>query len=213
MRQIFDGVYSKNRMIMTENSCKGFRVYGEKLIHEGKKEYRFWDPYRSKLSAAISNGLRNFNIKRNSSVLYLGASSGTTPSHIADIAKIVYCVEISKRMVRKLIEVAEKKDNMVVILADASKPLEYSNKISAVDFIYQDVAQPNQAEILMKNSEIFNPSYSMLAIKARSIDVVRNPKDIFKEEVRKLRKYSVLETVALQPFHKDHVLVNLKYGV
>lgn len=213
MKQIFDGVYIKNRMILTENSCKGFRVYGEKLIHEGKKEYRVWDPFRSKLAAAISNGLKNLPITGNSSVLYLGASSGTTPSHIADIAKTVYCVEVSKRMMRELIEVAERKKNMIPILADASKPQEYSNKITSVDFIYQDVAQPNQADILMKNSVLFNPRHSILAIKARSINVVKNPKDVFKEEVKKLSNYRVVENIRLQPFHKDHMLLSLKYGL
>jgi len=198
-------------MILTENSCKGFRVYGEKLIHEGKKEYRVWDPFRSKLAAAISNGMKNLYITKNTSVLYLGASSGTTPSHIADIAKTVYCVEISKRMMRELIEVAKRKKNMIPILADASKPEQYSNKIASVDFIYQDVAQPNQADILMKNSTLFNPSYSIIAIKARSINVAKNPKDVFKEEIKKLSNYTIIENIRLQPFHKDHMLLSLKY--
>jgi len=103
MNQIFDGVYREGRNILTKNKFKGNTVYGEKIIYEKGNEYRLWDPERSKLAAAIQNGLRNFTIKKDYNVLYLGASSGTTPSHVADISNLVFAVEISKRMMRNLI--------------------------------------------------------------------------------------------------------------
>lgn len=212
MKQIFDRVYKEGRNIATKNKFKGNTVYGEKIISEKGNEYRIWDPERSKLSAAIQNGLKNFTIKKDYNVLYLGASSGTTPSHISDITNMVFAVEISKRMMRNLLQVANIRTNIIPILADASKPEAYMDRVLSVDFIYQDVAQPNQAEILNKNAEIFKPKFAMLAIKARSINVVKNPSQIFKKEIAKLKNFEVLEIIKLYPYDKDHVLVNLRYN-
>ena len=56
---------------------------------EGKTEYRVWNPFRSKLVAAILGGVDKIHIKPGSKVLYLGAASGTTVSHVADIVEPV----------------------------------------------------------------------------------------------------------------------------
>lgn len=211
MKEIFPGVFRFNSEIATENSSIGFRVYGEKLIRKNGKEFRVWDPYRSKLAAGILNGLKFLPISERTNVLYLGASSGTTASHIADITKgFVFCVEFSSRMMQELIQICEKRKNMVPIFADANKPEQYTF-IATIDLIYQDVSQKNQAEILLKNSNIFMPEYVIIAIKARSIDSIQEPKKIFIQEIEKLKsKFNVLQIINLKPYDKDHVLVNLK---
>ena len=50
-----------------------------------KIEYRVWNPFRSKLAAAIVGGIEKIYMKPGSKVLYLGAASGTTVSHVADL--------------------------------------------------------------------------------------------------------------------------------
>ena len=82
IKEIFNGIYKNGRDIFTVSYAPGTRVYGEKIIKEGSKEFRNWDPTRSKLGAALLNGLKQNPIKEGSIVLYLGASTGTTPSHI-----------------------------------------------------------------------------------------------------------------------------------
>lgn len=211
VEELFPGVYRIDGKLATENKTIGFRVYGEKLLRKKGKEYRDWDTFRSKLAAAIRNGLKSLPIRRDSSVLYLGASGGTTASHIADISEIVYCVEFSKRMMHELLPICEKKRNMIPILGDASKPMGYYHTTGKIDVIYQDVAQPNQADILLRNVELFKPTHAMLAIKARSINSVKMPKKVFEEEIGKLKgKCEILQTIKLKPFNKDHVLVNLE---
>lgn len=213
MKQIFPGVYQLKDGLATENLTPGFKVYDEKLIKIDDREYRTWDPMRSKLAAAIINKLQTFPFRRDSTVLYLGASAGTTPSHLSDIchAGTIYCLEFSKRMMRELIMVCEKKHNMVPILGDARYPEKYAQNISTVDVIYQDVAQPNQAEILLKNTKLFKPRYAMLAIKSRSINAVKTPKQVFREETEKLSEtFEVLQSIDLRPYDKDHILLNLK---
>lgn len=212
MKQAFPGVYNIDGQLYTENSAKGFRVYGERLLKRNDKEYRAWDPFRSKLAAAILKGLRTLPMRRDSSVLYLGASTGTTASHIADLTfGFVYCVEISQRMMRELMQVCKAKENMIPILGDARNPASYSTLVSGADFIYQDVAQKNQAEILLRNMDFYKAKTALVSIKARSISSVKNPKEVFREELGKLReKYDVVETIDLKPYDKDHVMASVR---
>ncbi len=211
LREIFPGVYLYGDLLLTRNLVPGQRVYGEKLLKIGGEEYRAWDPYRSKLAGAIKKGMRTLHIRPGSKVLYLGAAEGTTASHVSDIVGkegIVYCVDVSPRVMPKLLSVAEKRDNMIPILADARKPEEYRELVvTGVDVIYQDVAQPDQAEILLKNAEVYGPSFAHMAVKARSIDVTADPEEVFKKE-RKIveRFFSVEEIVYLDPYDKDHAM-------
>ena len=209
----FTGVYRIKGKLATLNSSPGYRVYDEKLVQKGGKEYRLWDPYRSKLSVAILKGLKEFPFKEDSNVLYLGASSGTTASHLADVCSqgLIYCVEFSRRMMRELLPVAMKKGNMIPLLADATHPDEYIHRVASIDIIYQDVAQPNQAEILIRNSEKFSPRSAMLAIKSRSINAIKSPKKVFREETEKLKDmFHILQIIDLRPYDKDHIFLNLK---
>jgi fibrillarin-like pre-rRNA processing protein len=209
--QKFNGVYEIEGHVATENLNQGIKVYGERLVEIEDKEYRIWDPRRSKLAAAILNGLETFPFEDDSKVLYLGASAGTTPSHISDISKngLIYCVEFSPRMMRNLMDVCNERKNMIPILDDATKPKNYMNLVQKVDIIYSDVAQPNQSELFMDNMRLYlkEDGIGILMLKARSIDVTKAPKKIFKEEESKLKThgFKVVEKVKLEPYEKDHM--------
>jgi len=217
IKEIFNNVYEIDlgdgiRRIGTKSLVPSKRVYGEKLIEIDGIEYRIWNPNKSKLSAAIINGLKNMPIKRGSKVLYLGSSAGTTPSHVADITENspIYSVEFAPRIMREFLEVCRDRKNLIPILGDANMPNTYSNIVETVDVIFEDVAQPNQGEILVKNAEWFlkKNGYGMISIKARSIDVVRDPKEIFKEQKEILIKggFEIVDEVNIEPFEKDHIL-------
>jgi fibrillarin-like pre-rRNA processing protein len=203
-------IYVKDEDIATKNITPGLRVYGEKLISEDDNEYRVWNPHRSKLGAALLNGLENFNLDKDSKVLYLGASTGTTVSHISDIVTegIIYAVEFSPVSMRKLNNLCKNRPNIAPLLNDATKPKNYLDLVEKVDLVYCDVAQPNQSELCMKNMDLFlkENGQGLLMIKARSIDVVQKPKKIFKEEERKLKSngFAILQKVKLEPYEKDH---------
>jgi len=115
-------------------------------------------------------------------------------------------------MMRNLFIVCSKKKNMIPIVGDARFPERYAQNIGPVDVIYQDIAQPNQAEILLKNTGKFSPKYAMLAIKSRSINAVKSPKTGLQRGNRqtagKIRHTPDHET--MQPYDKDHVLLNTK---
>jgi fibrillarin-like pre-rRNA processing protein len=212
--ELDDGV----QKLATVNSAPGIQVYGEKLIKSGGVEYRLWDPYRSKLAAAIVLDIRDVPIVMGSKVLYLGAASGTTASHISDIVGprgVVYCVEISSRPMRDLLLVCSHRPNMVPMLADASKPSRYCSLVGKVDVVYQDVAQPEQSEILLANARAFlrGGGHAMLALKAKSVDVTKESREIFREEMERLEKeFEILDVKVLEPYEHDHAMFLMRKG-
>ncbi len=215
MESIFQGVYKKGGLILTLNAVPGEKVYNERIVKEGGEEYRAWDPFRSKLAAAIRKGLKNFPFKKDSKVLYLGASTGTTISHLSDIVGgegEIYSVEISAEPMKSLLRLCEKRENVIPIHADARKPGEYE-EVGTVEVIYQDVAQPDQDDILINNAKKFliKGGMAMICIKSQSIDVTKQPTTVFKEVLGKLEKeFEILEKIKLEPFDKDHLFVVLR---
>ncbi len=204
---------------VTVSLSSGTLVYGEQVISEEGRELRVWDPYRSKLAASLVHGLSVFAFSKGVSVLYLGASSGTTASHVSDLVGdegIVYCVEFAPRVMRNLIQVCTTRENMVPILADAHHPEDYMQIPELVDIIYQDVAQPDQAEILITNAKRFlKPGgTAYIAVKARSIDVVAKPSDVFLKEEQKLKNagFTIVDRISLEPFSSDHIFISMIFS-
>jgi fibrillarin-like pre-rRNA processing protein len=204
-----------SQRLATKNLAVGRSVYGERLVKSKDAEYRIWDPYRSKLAAAILKGLQAVPIRPGNKVLYLGAASGTTASHVSDIVGEtghVFCVEFASRSIRELVNnVCAFRPNMSPILADARFPERYSTIVSKVDNIYCDIAQPEQAKVLADNADMFliKKGWIMLAIKAQSIDVTKEPTQIYKQEIKTLqnRGFDVKESVHLEPYDKAHAMI------
>ena len=212
MKEIFPGVWKKGDSILTQNLVPGSKVYGEQLVKEKKVEFRVWNPYRSKPAAGIARGLKSFPLRPGMKILYLGIASGTTASHFSDIIGkdgAIYGVEISERSIRDLNHVAEKRGNIIPILANARRPQDYS-WVEPVDVVFQDVATDDQSEILIRNAEKFLKSkgFAMLSIKSRSIDVTKPPREIYRKELEKLQgHFEILEKIELDPYENDHMLV------
>lgn len=215
IREIFPGVFFINNLLATLNANPGKRVYDEKLMKIDGKEYRLWDPYRSKLAGAIKKGLETFPFAPRSKILYLGASTGTTVSHLSDIAGPegeIYAVEIATQVIKRLLTLADKRNNIIPIHDDARQPHNYK-EVGEVDAIYQDVAQPDQTDILIKNSKMFlkNSGIAMIAIKSQSIDVTKKPDDVFDVALKELEPhFEILEKYKLEPFDHDHLFVVLR---
>jgi fibrillarin-like pre-rRNA processing protein len=210
MRQIFPGIFEENRRLYTLNQTPGQKYFDEDLVHAGNDEYRTWSPMRSKLAAAIVKGLPEFPIKGNDKIIYLGAAHGYTVSFLSDIAKdgVILALDFAPRVVRDLVFVAEKRRNILPLLANANKPETYSSIIGTADIVYQDVAQRNQIDIFLKNCNmLLKPGgFGMLALKARSVDVLQNPQSIFLAARKELEKKLIVHDVRqLSPLQKDHV--------
>ena len=200
----------KEDLLVTKNLTPGESVYGEKRISvdspetpgtDGeinapaglKTEYRVWNPFRSKLAAGILGGLDDIYIRPGASVLYLGAASGTSVSHVADIVGPngrVYAVEFSHRSGRDLITMATHRTNVIPIIEDARHPLRYRMLVGMVDVVFADVAQPDQARIVGLNAHLFLKVGGgvLVSIKANCIDSTAKPEVVFANEVKKMRE-------------------------
>ena len=213
MQEIVPGVFKIGKRIYTKSLIREQTGSGENIIKDGV-EFRNWDPFHSKLASAIIKGLKP-NLHESDVVLYLGAASGTTISHISDILTkgFVFGVEFASRVFRDLYLVAEKRPNLAIILEDANHPERYSRFLSSVDFLYQDIAQKNQVDIFIKNAEFFlkENGFSILCVKSRSIDVVKKPKKVFSHVRSELEKYfAIVDFRTLEPFQKDHAIFLVK---
>jgi len=213
----------KEDALCTKNLTPGFSVYGEKRISTDKdnteeEEFRVWNPFRSKLAAAILGGVDDIYLRPGMRVLYLGAANGTTVSHISDIIGkegVVYAVEFSHRSGRDLLALAKRRTNIVPIIEDARHPQKYRMFLSMVDLIFSDVAQPDQARIVIINAHHFlrTGGHFIVTIKASCIDSTAEASLIFAREIQKLQKESFrpFEQITLEPYERDHAIVLGRY--
>lgn len=214
MKEIHPGIFlqegGRRRRLLTRNLVPGRKAHQEFLVQHNGVEYREWNPGRSKLGAGIMKGMRMPRVGE--IVLYLGAASGNTVSYISDFLGpegMIFAVEFSPKVMRQLVYLAEVRPNIAPILADASQPQRYLSQAVLCDFMFQDVAQREQVDIFLKNARLLlkPQGYCMLALKARSVDVTRNPKEVFAQARQQLaRELIVHEMVSLEPFEKDHAL-------
>lgn len=222
-----EGVFiarGKDDALVTLNSTPGKDVYGEKRIqvdgpvgadgNPTKVEYRVWNPFRSKLAAAILNNVDHIHMGPGSKVLYLGASAGTTVSHVSDLVGptgCVYAVEFAHRMGRDLINMAKSRTNVIPIIEDARHPLKYRMLMGMVDCVFADVAQPDQARIVGLNASYFlkNGGHFVISIKASCIDSTAPPEQVFAREVKKMQQEGMKpqEQITLEPYERDHAVV------
>ncbi|MBI4449185.1 fibrillarin-like rRNA/tRNA 2'-O-methyltransferase [Candidatus Woesearchaeota archaeon] len=216
LQGIFEMQRGKFRNLLTRNLVPGRQVYGERLFHIDGIEYREWDPESSKICAALHNGLSQIGLKPGDVALYLGCSTGTTVSHVSDLvgeAGFVFAVDLAPRVLRELIFIVEDRHNLAPILCDANRVDLLAKFVCQVDWLFQDIAQRDQVGIFQKNVNTFlKPGgFGVLAIKARSINVARAPKQIFLDVRRELEKsFTIVDYRELDPFQKDHALFVVK---
>jgi fibrillarin-like pre-rRNA processing protein len=197
-----DGVERRDFEGRESLATRGEPVYGEPTA-DG---WRRWDPRRSKLGAMLEVGM-DTGLRGGETVLYLGAAAGTTASHVADFAGPTYAVEFAARPARELLDAAEPRGNLFPLLKDARKPETYASVVEPVDVVVQDVATRGQAKVALANRRFLREDGRLLlAVKARSEDVARDPDDVYDEVLEALEDgYEVLETRSLGRFHDDHL--------
>ncbi len=215
--QIFE-IYQDQKRIYTKSLLLGKPSFKERIVRQGKDEFREFDPWRSKLAAAVVKGCTNVFLRKNDVVLYLGSSHGYTCSFVSDMVGgegLIFAVDSAPRVMRNLVFLAEERKNIVPLLADANHPEEYAGRVCTADIVYQDIAQRNQEDIFIRNCRLFlKPGgYGLLAVKAKSIDIARRPRQIFEEVRRNLEAFfTIIDYRVLEPFEKDHGWIIVKKG-
>lgn len=177
--------------------------------YEGLQRRLAYDNNTSQLAAGILGGLDEIFVRPEAKVLYLGAASGTSVSHVADIVGpkgIVFAVEFSHRSGRDLINMATHRTNVIPIIEDARQPLRYRMLVGMVDVLFADVAQPDQARIVGINAKHYLKIGGgvVISIKANCIDSTAAPEAVFAREVQKMKEERIkpIEQLTLEPFER-----------
>jgi rRNA 2'-O-methyltransferase fibrillarin len=159
-------------------------------------------------------------IKPGATVLYLGAASGTTVSHVSDIVGAtgrVFGVEFSPRVGREFVALAKLRPNIIPIIEDARHPQKYRILVPMIDCLFSDVAQPDQARIFAVNAEMFlkNNGFFMICIKASCVDSTIPATHVYESETQYLKKHGFApeELIELDNYHRAHAMVIGKYRV
>jgi fibrillarin-like rRNA methylase len=186
-------------------------VYGERWTESDGRPYRSFEPTRSKLSAAIVKEWSGPLPAPGEWWLYLGAASGTTASHVADLVGPtgrVFAVERSVRPFSRLLALAERWPNLVPILGDARDPTTYGALVPPVHGVYGDIAQADQVEIVLANAALYlegNPGFVLMALKTASMGREATAVQHVRRAEEDLAQVLDLETsVRLDPFHRGH---------
>jgi rRNA 2'-O-methyltransferase fibrillarin len=219
--------------ILTRSVAPGVSVYGEKRIsaetevtdEEGNKttdkiEYRYWNPFRSKLGAAVILGIENTYIKPGDTVLYLGAASGTSVSHVADMVGengLVIAVEFAERPGVDLLNMCSKRSRVVPVIMDARKPDLYRQLVPGmVDCIFCDVAQPDPVRIVALNASRYLKlgGGCLITIKASCIDSTIDPDKVYADQVNVCRQSGIKpkEQLDLGQFQRGHAMIIGEYN-
>ena len=186
-------------------------VYGERVTYRDRRALRRFDPFRSKLAAALARGYEGPLPRPGEAWLYLGAASGSTASHVADLTGptgAVYAVERSLRPFAKLVHLADRLPTLLPILGDARAPDEYAGDLPGIAGIYADIAQPDQPAILRENARRFLRAggVALLALKTASMGRAGTPRRYAESASEELESggLEVEESLGLEPFHKGH---------
>jgi fibrillarin-like rRNA methylase len=200
--------------LWTETVGREPPVYGERWTESDGRAYRSFEPARSKISAAIVKGWQGPLPAPGEMWLYLGAASGTTCSHVADLvgpAGRVFAVERSLRPFSRLLALADRWPNLLPILGDARDPTAYAGLVPPVHGVYADIAQADQVEILRANAALFlegEGGLVLLALKTASMGRDSTAVEHVRRAEEGLRSLLDLEpSVRLDPFHRGHYLL------
>lgn len=193
-------------------------VYGERVRRAEETVWRAMDPHRSKLGAAFCRELRELPLAPGANVLYLGAASGTTASHVADLVGrkgAVYAVEKSPRPFQKLLGVARRWPNLYPILGDALAPQTYLPWIPPCQALYLDIAQPEQVDIAIAHAARFlrGGGGLMMALKVPSLrSQGRTTPELVRHSERLLSRFFEVEPpLNLEPFYRGHYFLTGVY--
>ncbi len=207
MREISVPNFYEDRGNLYSASKDGKSIYGEQVLSKGGKFFRLFSPLRSKLSSSLKLGLKP-DIRKEDHTLYLGAGAGTTVSHLADSLSsgIILAVEISPSPFIKLMSLSRIKDNVYPIVADAQRPEMFGLFVDRVDSVYQDISQPNQVEIFVKNMDFFNARRGLLMLKTHSL---RSNFSV-DQEIRKVKEnFKILQIKDISRFHRGHYAITI----
>ena len=215
---IFWVTIRNEKKLATLSNMSTNQDYKENLVEMNGKQYSIWNPYMSKLAAAIINGMEIFPILKKTKILYLDPTSEKTIKHISDIVgingKIFVVRNIMKNSKNFLEQIAKNRSNIFTIIPDKTNPARLTGMTETVDVIYIDIAEHNQTESIIQNckNHLRIGGFLMLLVPTKNIDFANNPSKKNQEERKKLQtSFDIIQEINLMDFFKEYSMVIAKY--
>ena len=215
---IFWVTIRNEKKLATLSNMSTNQDYKENLVEMNGKQHSIWNPYMSKLAAAIINGMEIFPILKKTKILYLDPTSEKTIKHISDIVgingKIFVVRNIMKNSKNFLEQIAKNRSNIFTIIPDKTNPVRFTGMTETVDVIYIDIAEHNQTESIIQNckNHLRIGGFLMLIVPTKNIDFANNTSKKNQEERKKLQtSFDIIQEINLTDFFKEYSMVIAKY--
>ena len=215
---IFWVTVRNEKKLATLSNVSTNQDYEENLVEMNGKQYSIWNPYTSKLAAAIINGMEIFPILKKTKILYVDPATEKTVKHISDIVgingKIFVVRDVMKNSKNFLEQIVKNRSNIFTIVPDKTNPARLTGMTETVDVIYIDIAEHNQTEIAIQNckNHLRIGGFLMLIVPTKNIDFTSNPSKKNQEERKKLQtSFDIIQEINLTDFFKEYSMVIAKY--
>ena len=196
----FEWVFHKNQLTLVSSTLhnnKNFSYKHENLF------YHIWDPYSSKLAAAIFNGLEIFPFINNSKILYVTDFPNYTFMHLSNLVNtdgMVFLNEPEKSINSNNKLVSQLKNLKIIDDIESFNILQELDVVLIdVDFNFSKEILETITNFLKKNAFIFL---------TQKTEMVNEENNIFKEEFS--IKYDIIQKINLTDFFKDLTMIIAK---
>ena len=231
--RIFQIQIGNEEQLATKNMVKGTKTRKEKIVIVNNEEFLEWNPYKSKLAAAIRNGLQILPIIKNSKVVCINLPEESTILHISNIVGSggsVFVIDVNKNKKSFLNKLVNTHKNIIPIY-DTVDELSFSSSITGkVDALYVDIPESEQIEQIVEKygSLLKNEGFLMLVTKKDDAilenDIVgwmaeqRAGLNKIREITAKLKsQFEIIQEInlginyAMEPYHKLHAFILAQY--
>ena len=197
----FEWVFHKNQLTLVSSTLhnnKNFSYKHENLF------YHIWDPYSSKLAAAIFNGLEIFPFINNSKILYVTDFPNYTSIHLSNLVGtdgIIFLNEEKKSSNSSINKSISQLKNLKII-----DNMESFNILQELDVILIDVNFNFSKEFFATITNFLKKNAFIFLI--QKTELVNEKDNILREEF--FTKYDIIQKINLTDFFKDLTMIIAK---
>ena len=197
----FEWVFHKNQLTLVSSTLdnnKNFSYKHENLF------YYIWDPYSSKLAAAIFNGLEIFPFINNSKILYVTDFPNYTFIHLSNLVGtdgIIFLNEEKNSSNSSINKSISQLKNLKII-----DDIESFNILQELDVILIDVNFNFSKEFFATITNFLKKNAFIFLI--QKTELVNEKDNILKEEF--FTKYDIIQKINLTDFFKDLTMIIAK---
>ena len=231
--RIFQIQIGNEEQLATKNIVKGTKTRKEKIVIVNNEEFLEWNPYKSKLAAAIRNGLQIIPIIKNSKIVCINLPEESTMLHISNIVGSggsVFVIDVNKNKKSFLNKLVNTHKNIIPIYDKVDELSFFSSITGKVDALYVDIPESEQIEQIVEKygSLLKNEGFLMFVTKKDDAilddDIVgwmaeqRAGFDKIREITTKLKtQFEIIQEINLgvnyetEPYHRLHAFILAQY--